>query len=251
MKYNSINSVLRLNSELSLWNIYYRYFRWWVYIPIAIQIGLLYCAYKIEYYTTLWWSIYLSVIPVLIIAIIIMRSQVSKIVDKKYSQEQEDATTSDKQITFKIREEIVQRKLNDSIWFQSKENFEYLILLVKERSNTKGYSFTFSKQLIVLVFITILLNGFISKLFDFAADFEELKKVFKEIGILFFLVVGWGVAIEFSLLRGIYEDRIKKQRRLLEILEEIHVEKFLLSEPKEKVKKSKKKRNKKKRNKTF
>lgn len=245
MKYNSISAVLSLNSDLSLWNIYYRYFRWWVYIPFAIQIGIFYTVYKMEYYTALWWSIYLSVIPVLIISIIIMRSQISKIINKEYSQEQEDANTSDKQITLKIREEIVQRKLNDSIWFQNKENFEYLMLIVKERSNTKGYSFKISKQLIVLVFITILLNGFVSKFFDFTTNFKDLIEAVKVIGLLFFMVVGCVVAIEASLVKGMYEDRIKKERRLSDILEDLYAERFLTNENKGLKKKGKGKKKKK------
>lgn len=181
-----------------------------------------------ESYTVEWFIVCLVTILVLIIVIIFMRFQISKIALKKHSLELKNTIQSNKVTTLEIRKNIIRTKLKDSIWFREKENLEYLIEKVKERSNVKNYSFTISKQLILFVYGSILLSGLISKVLGFSDEIESFIKVFKYIFVLLFLPVAYIVIIDIFILKGLYEDKIKKQRRLTEILDELYVEIFLI-----------------------
>ncbi|WP_456312619.1 hypothetical protein [Pseudomonas shirazensis] len=226
---NSIERIIELNFKLSSHRLIYNYYTrkrkiiaCFFLLFLIVQICLL--TYFLKNYEFWLLFSFLSVIPILIIFGNFIKKWSIEIIESKYSYvfcENDKRKFNDSILKDIQKNEF--KKLVRSYIVLDKENILFLIDCIK-RENENNFLVNSIMTGFFTFIITIYLGGFLGGFANFTDKVDEYLQFFKIIGIFstaFYLIV---VSIYFFGLRDFILFRIRKENRLIRILENIYLE---------------------------
>lgn len=228
----TIEGLIAINSKLSTWNLIHKHFsiKWKIFQILIIGLGLI-CSFFMIYFmsNSQYWTGTVFGLISFFLGVLFMEFKFKKeriIIEQKYTYALEVLNSRDKRIIEIQKVEFKKIFQNNNIY--EKENLLFLIDCLRKENEERNFKYPISVSFFVMIFGSLFFGSFLSGFVNFADNkIYEYLDFYRIVFALIFAVLNLIFFIERTIVKEIVDTRRKNRNRLIRILENIYVEKYI------------------------
>ncbi|KQO22773.1 hypothetical protein ASF10_10445 [Flavobacterium sp. Leaf82] len=228
----TIEDLIAINSKLSTWNLVNKYFsiKWKAFQVLMVGLGIIfsllmfYFIMKNQYLIGIVFGFISFFLGVYFLNFKIKKERV--IIEEKYSYTLHFSNSRNKQIAEIQKEEF--KKIFQSSNIYEKDSLLFLIDCIRKENEDKKFKYPISVNLFAMIFGSLFFGSFLSGFVNFSDNkLDEYLYFYKIVFALIFAGLNLIFFIERTIVKEILDTRRKNRNRLIRILENIYIEKYV------------------------
>lgn len=228
----TIEDLIAINSKLSTWNLVHKHFsiRWKIFQVLIVILGLI-CSLIMFYFimnSQYWLGVTFGFVS-FFIGVCFVKFKLKKekiIIEDKYPYVLNFSNSRNKKIAEIKKEQFKKTFQSNNIY--EKESLLFLIDCVRKENEDKNFKYPISINLFLMIFGSLFFGSFLGGFVNFADNkLDEYLYFYKIVFALIFTGLNLIFFIERTIIKEIIDTRRKNRNRLIRILENIYIEKYV------------------------